>query len=80
MRKSNLDEYLIVRDINIRGDVIRKGGKLQFVYPLGDTIPTVYMDGGLMPPVYQDYFIYLANTEKREGWHYLKMMQSRGNV
>lgn len=68
VQNSKMEQYRIVKAV---GNV-PAGGKLQLIYELDGRIPTVYMDGGLMPEAWQVRFRNLVNKEKTNGWDCLK--------
>lgn len=72
MANSKMEEYRIVKPIVRGNSTIPAGGKLQLVYPIDSNNATVYMDGGLMPPAYQNNFKRLVNEEKTNGWNCLR--------
>ena len=36
-----------------------------------------YMDGGLLPQIYQDFFNKLIEKEEKNGWYYLTPIKSK---
>lgn len=60
-------QYIVVKEIPLKG-----GGKIRVNTDVYRMHGNYYMDGGLLPPEYQDDFDRLIENEEKNGWKYIR--------
>ena len=60
-------KYIVVKEIPLKG-----GNSIKVNTDIYRMHGNYYMDGGLLPPAYQEDFDTLIENEQKRGWKYLR--------
>ncbi|WP_292473950.1 hypothetical protein [Methanosphaera sp.] len=63
----NDSQYIVVKEIPLK-----EGGSIRVNTDIYRMHGNYYMDGGLLPPAYQQDFDQLIENEEKNGWKYLR--------
>ena len=64
-------QFIVVKEIPLS-----EGGSIRVNTDIYRIHGNYYMDGGLLPPAYQEDFDKLVETEEKNGWKYLSPIKT----